>query len=168
MTNVSFTVSSHLYSVFRDESLPLVNEVFMFLCKVRQGFLEQDLATRFNVSHSIVSPILITWVNYLYVMLGSLPIWWSCAAVQIDMPQCFQQTYPNKNVFSRIDKIYFMNASALAMKYGTRRAKLAGSTLCVSLFRLLASSLCHVVSITSFNLNPPTFAAKLYYNLDCT
>ena len=106
----------------------------MFLCKVRQGFLEQDLATRFNVSQSTVSTILITWVNYLYVMLGSLPIWWSCAAVQIDMPQCFQQTYPNKNVFSRIDKIYFTNASALAMKYGTCRAKPAGSALCVSLF----------------------------------
>ena len=71
--------------VFCDEFLPLVDQLFMFLCKVRQGFLDQDLATRFNVGHSTVSRILITWVNYLYVMLGSLPDYMGKLPLRYDM-----------------------------------------------------------------------------------
>lgn len=63
------------FNAIRNESLPLMNQFFMFLCRVRQGFPEQDLAIRFNIHQSSVSRILITWSNYLYTMLGSLPIW---------------------------------------------------------------------------------------------
>ena len=60
---------------FRDESLSLIDQFFLFLCRIRQGFNEQDLAVRFGVSQATVSRILLTWANYLYVMLGSLQIW---------------------------------------------------------------------------------------------
>ena len=65
----------------------------MFLCRVRQGFHEKDLALRFGVSQSSVSRLLITWANYLYVMLGSLEIWPSRQIVDRNMPECFKKTF---------------------------------------------------------------------------
>ena len=44
------------------------------------------------------------------------------------------------NIFCRHGKIHFTNASALAVKYGTCRAKPAESALCLSRFCLLALS----------------------------
>ncbi|KAJ8277792.1 hypothetical protein GJAV_G00079990 [Gymnothorax javanicus] len=54
---------------FKEQSLPLTDQFFLFLCRLRQGFLVQDLATRFNVSQATVSRICITWTNFLYYML---------------------------------------------------------------------------------------------------
>ena len=48
----------------------------------------------------------------------------------------------SKNIFCRNGKIHFTNASALAVKYGTRRAKPAGSAIEFGLFCLLAMSRC--------------------------
>ncbi|KAK6181959.1 hypothetical protein SNE40_009734 [Patella caerulea] len=62
-------------TAFRSESLLLIDQFFMFLCRVRQGFSENDLAVRFDISISSVSRFIMTWSNYLYVMLGILPIW---------------------------------------------------------------------------------------------
>nr|XP_022334382.1 uncharacterized protein LOC111131237 [Crassostrea virginica]XP_022334383.1 uncharacterized protein LOC111131237 [Crassostrea virginica] len=78
--------------------ISLIDEFFLFLCRVRQGFPEQDLAVRFGVSQASVSRILITWSNYLYAMLGSLPIWPSRSVVNENMPECFRNTYPTTRV----------------------------------------------------------------------
>lgn len=78
--------------------ISLIDEFFLFLCRVRHGFPEQDLAVRFGVSQASVSRILITWSNYLYAMLGSLPIWPSRSVVNENMPECFRNTYPTTRV----------------------------------------------------------------------
>ena len=70
----------------------------MFLCRIRQGFHEQDLAVRFCVSQATVSRILLTWANYLYVMLGSLQIWPSRAFIDANMPASFKDVYPKTRV----------------------------------------------------------------------
>nr|XP_033809036.1 uncharacterized protein LOC117364183 isoform X2 [Geotrypetes seraphini] len=78
-----------------EESLALIDQFFLFLCKVRQGFLEQDLAVRFNVSQCTVTRVIITWANYLHFMLAPSLQWPSREDIDKDMPACFQATYPH-------------------------------------------------------------------------
>lgn len=83
---------------FSISKLAIIDQFFLFLCRLRQGFPEQDLAVRFSVSQSTVSRICVTWANYLYFMLGSLPIWPLRETVNELMPPCFQSTFPRTRV----------------------------------------------------------------------
>ena len=60
---------------FRTESLCLIDQFFLFLCRVKEGAFEESLAGRFNVSQATVSRVLLTWTNYLFFMFGSLNVW---------------------------------------------------------------------------------------------
>jgi hypothetical protein len=40
------------------------NQFFLFLCRVRAGMFEIDLAVRFNVSVSCISNIIISWLVF--------------------------------------------------------------------------------------------------------
>ncbi len=54
---ISATNQHTLRVGFQAQHLSLFNQFFMFLCQIRLGLLEQDLALRFNVSQSTVSRI---------------------------------------------------------------------------------------------------------------
>ncbi|XP_062598414.1 uncharacterized protein LOC134259831 [Saccostrea cucullata] len=97
---------------FREESLSIVDQFFMFLCRIRQGFFEEDLAQRFCVSQSTVSRIIITWSNYLYCVLGCLPIWPDLDIVKQNMPECFKTTFPNTRVILDCTEIRVQTPSA--------------------------------------------------------
>ena len=45
---------------FSSSKLSTMDQFFLFLCRLRQGFSEQDLATRFHVSQPTVSRICVT------------------------------------------------------------------------------------------------------------
>ena len=51
------------------------DEYLLVLMKLRMGLSTIDLAERFCVTESTVVNIFLTWINYLYVTLGSLKIW---------------------------------------------------------------------------------------------
>ena len=72
----------------------LLTSFFLFLCRLRQGFPEQDLAVQFDVSQPTVSWVCITWTNFIHFMFGTLPIWPSRATVNGFMLLCFQSTFP--------------------------------------------------------------------------
>ena len=82
----------------KSEKLQLIDQLFLFLCRIKLGLFEQDIAVRFNISTATVSRILITWANFLYVMLGALPIWPCMKAVKSKMPDRFKKTFPNTHV----------------------------------------------------------------------
>ena len=90
---------------FHNEHLALVDQFFLFLVKVRLDLFQQDIAFRFHVSQSTVSRILITWANFLYFQLGSLPIWPSHMKVERHMPSCFTYVYPSTRVILDCTKI---------------------------------------------------------------
>ncbi|XP_069064834.1 uncharacterized protein [Pleurodeles waltl] len=81
-----------------EDTLSLIDQFFLFLCKIRQGFLEEDLAIRFNVSQSTVIKIIITWANYLYILFRDLVVWPSREIIDQHMPDVFQATYPRARV----------------------------------------------------------------------
>lgn len=104
---------------FKEQSLPLIDQFFLFLCRLRQGFLVQDLATRFNVSHTTVSRICITWTNFLYYMLGSIPIWPSRQTVNELMPQCFKNTFPRTRVILDCTELHVQRPSSKVLNSET-------------------------------------------------
>ncbi|XP_070576231.1 uncharacterized protein [Ptychodera flava] len=81
----------------RPRSLQPIDEFFLLLCHLRLGLFERDLAHRFSVSISIVSDICITWIynNFMYLQLGSLPIWPLRQKVNEHMPEIFKSSYPD-------------------------------------------------------------------------
>ncbi|XP_078515803.1 uncharacterized protein LOC144781052 [Lissotriton helveticus] len=81
-----------------EETLSLIDQFFLFLCKVRQGFPEEDLAIRFNVSQSTVTKMIITWANYLYILFRDFVSWPSRESIDKHMPAIFQATYPRARV----------------------------------------------------------------------
>ena len=68
-------------------SLQPIDEFWLFLTRVRLGLFERDLAFRFSISKSTVSDIVISWGNYLFVMLGSLQIWPSKEVIKSTFPK---------------------------------------------------------------------------------
>ena len=54
----------------RKRELQPIDQLWMFLTRVRLGLFERDLAHRFDVSVSTVSDVIVTWANYpLYILL---------------------------------------------------------------------------------------------------
>ena len=91
----------------------LMDELFMFLCRLRQNFGEQDLAIHFNISQSSVSRKLITWVNFLYFVLGQLPMWLPRKHIDQLMPASFKQIYSSTRVIIDSTEIWTQSASSL-------------------------------------------------------
>ena len=82
----------------RNRLLPPKEEFFMVLVRLRLGLFEKDLADRFSVSNSTVSRICRTWITFLYMRLGELPLWPSRDLVQSYMPRSFKDLYPSTRV----------------------------------------------------------------------
>ena len=78
--------------------LSLYDQLFLFMIRLRLGLLETDLGVRFNISTSTLSRVILTWANFLYTMLGQLPIWPTTAQVKNSMPDCFKTIYPKTRV----------------------------------------------------------------------
>ena len=54
----------------RKQEIQPIDQLWMFLTRVRLGLFERDLAHRFDVSVSTVSDVIVTWANYpLYILL---------------------------------------------------------------------------------------------------
>jgi hypothetical protein len=82
----------------RPSCMKLVDELFLFLCRLRLGLFEEDLAERFNCSVATVSRKVITWANLLYFVLGSWNIWLPKDVIQARMPESFKDKYSSTRV----------------------------------------------------------------------
>ena len=75
--------------------LPLLEQFFMTMVRLRLGLLELDLAFRFDISQSSVSRITVTWINLLYHSLKAIECFPPWHVVKKYMPDVFKSEYPN-------------------------------------------------------------------------
>ena len=97
----------------RPRCMQLIDEFFLFLCKLRVGLLDMDLAVRFNCSLPTISRKIITWANFLYFVLGSIPFWLPRCEVQRLMPDCFRENYPRTRVIIDCTEIRTQHPASL-------------------------------------------------------
>ena len=86
------------YPVDLEKSLSLEDQLVMTLVRLRLGYLEQDLAFHFNVSVATVSRVFTMWINFMYLRLGSIPIWPKWEHIEATMPESFKVDYPSTAV----------------------------------------------------------------------
>lgn len=103
----------------RPRKLSPANHFFLFLCRVKAGLFELDLANRFGISVSTVSNIIITWANFLYLRLGGLNIWATKEQVVKSMPASFKEKYPSTRVIIDCTEIKVEMPSSLLLKSQT-------------------------------------------------
>ena len=61
-----------------------------------------------------ISRYLITWINYLYFVLCSIPIWATKDQFKLSMPQCFKDTYPDTRCIIDCTELFVQVPSSFA------------------------------------------------------
>ena len=80
---------------------------------------EQVIADMFQISLATVSRVTITWANYLFFILGTLPLWVSREKVKSVMPGKFKKYCPNVRVILDCTEIAVAAASSLTLQSET-------------------------------------------------
>ena len=78
--------------------LPLLEQFFMTLIRLRLGLLEHDIAYRFDISQPSVSRITNTWINLMFHNFKSIKTFPSWYIVKKYMPETFKKDYPNTRI----------------------------------------------------------------------
>ncbi|XP_018516009.1 uncharacterized protein LOC108872680 isoform X2 [Lates calcarifer] len=93
------------YGGFPEQRLCLFDQLFLFLCFVRRGFLPVDVSKQL-MSEDVVRTTYVTWCHYLFFMLGALPIWSTRQTVDELMPPFFRTTFPKTRVVLDMTEIH--------------------------------------------------------------
>ena len=96
----------------RKRCMLLIDELFLFLCRLRAGLLGQDLTVMFNCSVPTISRKIVTWA---YFTVGRMPIWLSRETIDRYMPDCFKELYPNTRVIIDYREIRTQQTSSLVL-----------------------------------------------------
>lgn len=81
--------------IYRPRTLKPLDEFFLVLIRLRLGLFEHDIAKRYNVSDATVSRIWTSWINFMYLRLGSIDIWPTKEEITNTMPQTMLEKFPN-------------------------------------------------------------------------
>ena len=93
--------------------LPLLEQFFLTLVRLRLGLFELDLANRFGISQATVSRITATWINLLYHTLKGIERFPPWHIVKKYMPETFKKEYPNTRVIIDATEFYIDRPSSL-------------------------------------------------------
>ena len=75
--------------------LKLKLELLLVMIRLRLGLLVHDLACRFQISDSLVSFILITWIKLMKLELSHLIVWPAKHVIKENLSLCFKKLYPH-------------------------------------------------------------------------
>lgn len=106
-------------SRIRQHQMNREDEFFLVLIKLRQNFGYEHLSKLFNVSVATVSNIFISWINFIYVRLGSIDIWAHRDIILSHASNEFIAKYPN--VIGSLDatEIYVQTPISLLLQSQT-------------------------------------------------
>ena len=91
-----------------------LEEFFLNLCRLRQGFAENYFSHLLN-SQATVSRIVISWINFMYHRFGVLNIWPSREAVNVTMLKDFKKAYPGTRVIINCTEVKCTMPSSLLL-----------------------------------------------------
>ena len=97
----------------RHSKLPLIEQFFMTLVRLRLGLLEQDLANRFGMSVSSVSRITATWINLMFHSFKAIERFPPWHIVEKHMPEAFRKEYPNTRLIIDATELQVERPSSL-------------------------------------------------------
>lgn len=95
--------------------IQLIDELFIYCCRVAAGLREQVISDIFGVSVATVSRTIITWANYLFFVLGSVPIWMSRQQIGSSMPENYRLFSPNLRVILDCTEIRCESPTSLTL-----------------------------------------------------
>ncbi|XP_070546136.1 uncharacterized protein [Ptychodera flava] len=96
----------------KQRKLPLLEEYFAVLARLKVGLLENDIADRLGVSQSYFARIFITWINLLYKELTAINPFPSQETVRKHMPESFSN-FKDCRVVIDCTEIFTEKASSL-------------------------------------------------------
>ena len=99
--------------------LPLQEQFFLVMVRLRLGVTVEDLADRYFINPSTVSRIFITCINLMYVKFKELPMWMSRSKVDKWMPPNFKKWYPTTRVIVDGTEFFIEKPSSLARQSAT-------------------------------------------------
>ncbi|CAN7995181.1 unnamed protein product [Ixodes pacificus] len=113
------TYSGKVTKAGRLSILSSKDQLFLLLVRLRLGLFERDLAYRFRVSTATVSKICITWISYLYLHLGQIPLWLTREEVDDSMPPAFKDRYSTTRVILDATEVKCQASSSLVLQSAT-------------------------------------------------
>ncbi|XP_065905880.1 uncharacterized protein [Dysidea avara] len=99
--------------------LPLLEQFFLTLVRLRLGLFEYDLSKRFDISQATVSRITATWINLLYRTLKGIETFPPWHIVKKYMPESFKKQYPDTRVIIDATEFYVERPSSLLSQCST-------------------------------------------------
>ena len=98
----------------RTPALNNEEQCFLYLSWLKNGFSLAHMAFLFQISIATVSRYIITWSNFCYFSLGSIPIWPTREQIDDSMPESFKRTYSSTRCIIDCTELYCQRPSSLA------------------------------------------------------
>ena len=117
LSEAHFPLSSSSIDLLKSGRKPKVtaiNQLFLYLVWLRNGFTLQHLSWLFDISIPTASRYIITWTNFLYFKLGNVPIWPTREQVDEYMPESFRRAYPSTRCIIDCTELYCQRPSSLS------------------------------------------------------
>ena len=99
----------------RKRALSPFESYLLTLCRLKQSFSQYHLSYLFEVIESTVSNTISTWINFMYLRFGTIPIWPSRETVNKCMPESMRAKFPNVRVIIDCAEFKVETSSSLTL-----------------------------------------------------
>ena len=91
-------------------------QLFMYLSWLKNGFTLSDVSFSFQTPKATPSRYVITWTNFIYYSLGSIPIWPKREQINEEMPEVFKEHIPLLDAYYIAQNFIFNDCPPFPLK----------------------------------------------------